>query len=82
MAHEIVDDVVRLSGPCSIEDAEALYEALRGRKPMVFEIADDAHLHTAIAQLVLASNGRVRAAPIDPVLAACLRDCLMPERER
>jgi hypothetical protein len=81
MPHEIDGDRVRLSGPCSIEDAETLHEALRGLDRPIFEIAEGAHLHTAIAQLILTSGGRLRALPDDLVLAACLRDRVMAEGE-
>jgi hypothetical protein len=77
MPFRIEDDVVWLEGHCSVEEAQPLFDALRGMEKPIFELEGSRGLHTAIVQLILASAGNVRASPVDPVLAACFRDRVM-----
>jgi hypothetical protein len=70
----IVENVIRLNGPCAIEEAEALHQALCGIERPIFDLTEAAYLHTAIVQLIMASGGMVRGLPTDLALAACFRD--------
>ncbi|MCW6511557.1 hypothetical protein [Lichenifustis flavocetrariae] len=68
------DSLIALDGHCTIEEAEALFEILRGIEEPVFDLAATNTLHTAIVQLIMASSGVVRNIPDDPVLAACFHN--------
>jgi hypothetical protein len=78
MPYRIDDDVISLDGHCSIEEAQPLFDALRDVDEPIFDLEHAQTLHTAVVQLILASTGRVRGAPADRWLAACLRDRLLP----
>ena len=68
------DDVISFDGHCPIEEAQPLFDALRGVDAPIFDVSRALSLHTAIVQLMLASAGAVRGAPADLWLAACFRD--------
>ncbi len=72
MPFRVLDDTVFLEGHCSIEEAEALHEALKAIERPVFDLGTAGHLHTAIVQLLMLSGGTMRSLPADPVLEACL----------
>ncbi len=74
MPMNIRENVIHLNGLCAIEETEALHEALRGIERPIFDLAEAAHLHTAIVQLIMASGAMVRGLRPDLVLAACFRD--------
>jgi hypothetical protein len=74
MPFRIDENIVTLDGHCSVEEAQPLFEALRGGDEPIFDLGGTRGLHTAIVQIVLASRGRLRAVPSDPTLAACFRD--------
>ncbi len=78
MPFRIDDDVISLDGHCPIEEAQPLFEALRGLDEPIFDLGGTQTLHTAIVQLILASPGSVRGTPADRWLAACFRDRLPP----
>jgi hypothetical protein len=73
MPFRIDDNVVTLDGHCSVEEAQPLYEALRGLEEPIFDLGGASGLHTAIVQLILASSGGLRGTPSEPALAACFR---------
>ena len=72
MPFRIDGDRVILEGDCTVEDAPDLFPALIAVERPLFDLTAVAHLHTAIAQLLLASGGRLTKAPRDRTLAACL----------
>jgi hypothetical protein len=78
MPFTMEDDVISLEGHCPIEEAQPLFDALRGVEAPIFDVAHALSLHTAIVQLILASPGGVRGAPADRWLAACFRDRVLP----
>jgi hypothetical protein len=69
----VSENEISFIGPCPIDEAEALHDALRDIEHPVFDLSEAGHLHTAIVQLIMASAGLVRGVPADPVLTACLR---------
>jgi hypothetical protein len=73
MAYAIDDGTITLSGPCGIEEVEALHADLCALHEPLFDLAAATTLHTAVVQLILAAGARVRNAPADPLFAACLR---------
>jgi hypothetical protein len=78
MPMQIEDCVITLDGHCTIEEAEPLFELLRGIDAPIFDVAQATSLHTAIVQLILASPGKVRGAAANPLLSACFRDRELP----
>jgi hypothetical protein len=75
MAIHIEDNVVSITGHCPIDDAESLFETLRGIEDPVFDLSHATTLHTAIVQMVLASSARIRGMPTEKVLESCFRTC-------
>jgi anti-anti-sigma regulatory factor len=63
---------VTLAGQCSVEEAPELFQALIAIERPVFDLAQVAYMHTAVAQVLIASRGRLQAPPADRVLEACL----------
>jgi hypothetical protein len=57
---------------CAAEEADALLEWMRGTTAPVVDLSACVALHTALAQLILATRPRVVASPSDPLLAGCL----------
>jgi hypothetical protein len=78
MPYRIDDNVISLDGHCSVEEAQPLFEAMRGVDEPIFDLGRAQTLHTAVVQLILASAGRVRSPPADRWLAACFRDRVLP----
>jgi len=74
MPFRIDDNVITFDGHCSVEEAQPLYDALRGMEAPIFDFGRASGLHTAIVQIVLASGGGLRGMPEDRVLAACFAD--------
>ena len=63
---------VKIQGQCSVEEAQDLFQALIAIERPIFDLDAVEYMHTAIAQLLIASRGRLKKAPVDPTLAACL----------
>lgn len=78
MPYRIDDVVISLDGHCSVEEAQPLFEALRGIDEPIFDLGRAQTLHTAVVQLILASAGSVRSPPADRWLAGCFRDRILP----
>ena len=71
MPFQISGAEIALEGHCSIEEAQMLFEAVRGVEEPIFDLMRTQSLHTAIVQIILASSGRVRNAASDRLLASC-----------
>jgi hypothetical protein len=63
---------VTLEGHCSVEEAPDLFQALIAVERPVFDLDRVAHMHTAVAQVLIASRGQLGKRPADRALAACL----------
>lgn len=63
---------VKLEGACSAEEAPDLFQALIAIERPLFDLDQVAHMHTAVAQVLIASRGRLEKRPADRTLAACL----------
>jgi hypothetical protein len=73
MPMRIEDQAIWLEGHCTIEEAQDLYDNVRGLEDPVFNLAGVETLHTAIVQILLASKGAVVGAKPDTWLANCFR---------
>lgn len=73
MPFQVTEGVIALSGACTIEEAEELYEAVRGVPEPSFDLSGSGYLHTAIVQVIMASGGAIVARPpeADAVIDAC-----------
>jgi hypothetical protein len=67
---------VTLEGQCSVEEAPDLFQALIAIEHPMFDLDRVAYMHTAVAQLLIASRGQLTNPPADPTLAACLASLL------
>ena len=63
---------VILYGHCSVEEAPELFQALLTVEQPVFALQQAETLHTAVAQILIASRGRLETRPTERTLAACL----------
>ena len=63
---------VRLEGHCSVEEAPELFQALIAIERPLFNLDKVAHLHAAVAQVLIASRGRLEKRPAERTLGACL----------
>ena len=63
---------VRLEGHCTVEEAPELFQALIAIERPRFYLAEVAHMHAAVAQVLIASRGRLEQRPAERTLAACL----------
>ena len=77
MSFRIEGAEIAFEGHCSIEEAQSLFDALRGVEEPIFDLSRARSLHTAIVQIVLASSGRVRGAASDRAFMACFGDRLI-----
>ena len=71
MPFRVEDGVVSLEGHCSVEEAPDLFQALLAIEAPTIDLDRAESLHTAVAQVLIASRGKLRNSPTDPVLAAC-----------
>jgi hypothetical protein len=71
MPFRVEDGVVSLEGHCSVEEATDLFQALLTVEAPTIDLDKAESLHTAVAQVLIASRGKLRNSPADPVLAAC-----------
>lgn len=53
MTLEVVDGAAKLSGTCTVEEAEALHSYLRTADAAQLDLSQCAYLHTALLQLLL-----------------------------
>jgi hypothetical protein len=63
---------VILEGLCLVEEAPDLFQALLTVEQPVFALQNAETLHTVVAQLLIASHGRLESRPTERALAACL----------
>ena len=63
MSVEVDNDVVRLSGRCLAEDAEALLVALQEGPERTVDLAGVTRLHLAVVQVLLAARRPVAGVP-------------------
>ena len=63
---------VILEGHCAVEEAPDLFQALLALERPVFALDRAETLHTAVAQVLIASRGRLERRPAERTLAACL----------
>ena len=66
-------DRIRLSGPATVEDAEALVAALQAAPALPVDWSDAGPLHTAVLQALLVLRPRLIGTPSDPFNEAFLR---------
>lgn len=71
----------RLTGHCGVEEAEPLLEWLQGQPQGVVEVADCAHLHTALFQVLWAWGPPLEGEPADAFLRKRILPLLGPARQ-
>lgn len=64
---------VTLEGQVTVEDAEALLQALRATADPVVDLAACEHIHAAALQVLLALRPKLASAPADAALRAVLQ---------
>ena len=72
MPLEQTGDCIRLTGHCSVEEAEPLLDALRATPGAVVDLPGAAWLHPAVLQVLMAAAPALRGRPAGPVPEACL----------
>jgi hypothetical protein len=73
MTVQVVDDVVRLTGHCPVEEAETLLAAL-AEGARAIDLTDATRLHFALVQILAIARPAIAGLPNEPFL----RDMLMP----
>ncbi|OLP61801.1 hypothetical protein BJF93_19090 [Xaviernesmea oryzae] len=61
-----------LSGVCTVEEAERLFEWLTTNPKGELQLGEVTHLHTAALQAIAASANRITKMPDDPISASAL----------
>ena len=70
----VQDQVLNLQGHCSVEDSEALHQALFGLDQPKINLSEALSLHTSIVQLIMVSGAPVSGLEADIVLQACFQN--------
>jgi ABC-type transporter Mla MlaB component len=76
MTIEWKDGALHCAGDLTVEDAEALLQAVAPHPGARADLAGCAHVHGACLQVLMAAQVRVSAWPAAPALAAWLRAAL------
>ena len=71
MPFRVEDGVVSLEGHCPADEAPELFQALLALETPRIDLGKAETLHTAVAQVLIASRGTLQDLPKDPVLKAC-----------
>lgn len=66
-----------LSGHCTVEEAEGLFEWLLAHQQYGVNVAAVTHPHAAILQALMASQTKVGGEPTDEFSAECVRQALL-----
>jgi hypothetical protein len=70
MSVEITGARIRIVGNAAVGDAEPILAALQGDRSRIVNLAEAAHLHSAIVQLLLALRPAIEGAPAFPLFVA------------
>ena len=70
MSVEITETRVRIVGNAAVGDAESILVALQEDKSRIVNLAEAAHLHSAIVQLLLALQPAIEGEPAYPLFVA------------
>ncbi|WP_126174299.1 STAS domain-containing protein [Altericroceibacterium xinjiangense] len=76
MSVTVEGEVIRLSGRCGAEDAEALLAALHDGRNRAVDLSGLQRLHLAVLQILLAARPSIRGTPDSTFLAAHLNRLL------
>ncbi|WP_075221350.1 hypothetical protein [Acuticoccus yangtzensis] len=63
-------------GVCTVDEAGPLLNWLNARRVALVDLGEAAQVHTAIVQVLLATNAIISAAPRDPLLCEVLAPAL------
>jgi len=74
-----VSDVIYLEGDCGVEEAEALLQAVIDAPGAPIDWSGCGRLHTAVLQLILATNNSVHGSCGDPWLERWVARMVLPE---
>jgi hypothetical protein len=72
MSVDLDGDVIRLSGACGVQDAEALLALVQFDRQRSVDISDATYLHAALVQVLLAFKPPVSGSSADPFITAWL----------
>lgn len=62
-----------LSGDCTVEEAETVFEWLRKTPKGELHLGAVTHLHAAILQTIMITHNKLSATPVDLFAAECIR---------
>ena len=71
-------DTARFLDVCTVDEALDLLEWLRGRSQPKIELESCTHLHTALFQVILATQPVLNSLPADTFLRRCLDGAVRP----
>jgi len=76
MAVEYGENLIKMSGTISVEEAEELLRWLEGKERPQIDLDSCTHLHAAVLQLLMATHPQVTKWPRDSDLRAWLEKAL------
>jgi hypothetical protein len=76
MPHTLTKATARLTGHCSIEEAEAVFAWLVKHPKCKLDLSGVQHLHAAVLQTMLVAANPVSKIPSDEFSAECVRQIL------
>lgn len=71
----------QISGECTVEDAEGLFNWLSRHPACVLHFQGDATLHAAALQAIMAGGRAIARLSDDPFTAECLRQATITDQE-
>ena len=77
MTMSFSDGVIKLSGKCGIDEAEALVSHLSSHPDAVVDVAAATEIHTALWQTLMMFMPTVSGSPVSHSAAANLLPCLL-----
>jgi len=66
-----------LSGNCTVEEAEAVFDWLLKNPECELDLESVDHLHAAMLQTILAISSKITKAPADKFSSECVRQALL-----
>lgn len=68
---------VTLSGHCSVEEAESLFDWLQKHEKGDADLGSLEHPHAAVLQILMAGQTRISSMPADEFCAACIVQAML-----
>lgn len=67
----------RLSGNCTVEEAEAVFDWLLKNPKCELDLDGVDHLHAAMLQTIMATNRQITKVPANKFSAECVRQAML-----